>query len=206
MRKGIALFCTVFVLVSSGYAQSNRVGVYATPQGNVLGKITKDWVLDLSRKEKGLMLGEGIYYERCGNLSGLTIGLGFTQVRNTYTSDLRIGEGTNQMNFISLLLSGNTNFHDGDKFKVGMQYGFQFHYLLKWSQDGLEWDFSDREGYERLALTINVGASFTYLFTDNIGISVTLPSVSLLGRSTHDEPYIYWGFGGQIRLFYAFGY
>ena len=205
MRKGIALFCAVFSLLSSGYAQSNRVGVYVTPQGDFLGTLVKDWKLDLSRKEKGLILGEGIYYEKCGDLSAFTIGLGFTQLRNTYTSDLRIGEGTKQMDFINILLSGTTNFYDGDQFKVGAMYGFQFHYLLKGNENGLKMDFTDRKGYERLALTFNLGVNFTYLFTDNIGMSVA-PIASFFGRSTEEEPSLYWAFGGQIRFFYAFGY
>jgi len=203
-RKGIALFCTLFVFALSVSAQSNRVGLYVQPQGNFLGGI-KVWKTDLSRKEKGLIIGEGIYYERCGDLSGFTIGLGAMQVRNTYTSDLRIGEGTNQLNFLTLLLAGNTNFHDGDKFKVGMMYGFKFGFLLNEKINGLETDFTTRDSYERLAAMFDLGVSFTYLFTDNLGMSV-MPSASFFGRSTSEEPWLFWGFGGQVRFFYAFGY
>ena len=205
VKKGVALFCTVFILLSSGYAQSNRVGVFVIPQGNFLGTLVKEWKLDLSRKEKGLLLGEGIYYEKCGDLSAFTVGMGFTQLRNTYTSDSIPGsKGTKQMDFVNILLSGTTNFYDGDQFKVGVLYGLQFHYLLKGNQDGLKMDFTDKKAYERLALTFNLGVNFTYLFTDNIGISV-IPSASLFGRSTEEEPSLYWAFGGQVRFFFAFG-
>ena len=209
-RKVVALFCAVFVLgLSEGYAQSNRVGFYVQPQGNFLGGI-KVWKLDPSLKEKGLVIGEGIYYERCGNMSSFTIGLGAMQLKNTYTTDslgtsyLRIGEGTNQLSFLTILLAGNTNFYDGDQFKVGMLYGFKFGFLLNEKINGFPKDFSTRDSYERLAAMFDLGVSFTYLFTDYIGMSVT-PTASFFGRSTVEEPWLFWGFGGQVRFFYAFG-
>jgi hypothetical protein len=108
------------------------------------------------------------------------------------------------MDFVNILLSGTTNFYDGDQFKVGVLYGLQFHYLLNGNQDGFKMDFTDKKAYERLAATIDLGVNFTYLFTDNIGISIA-PLASFFGRSTEIEPSVYWAFGGQIRVFYAFG-
>jgi hypothetical protein len=57
--------------------------------------------------------------------------------------------------------------------------------------------------FERLHYIATVGINVTYLFTDELGISV-MPTFSILA-SMNNTP-TYFGAGGQIRFFYMFGY
>ena len=210
MKKGISLFCTVFVLLSSGYAQS-EVGVYVHPQSNFIGKnklSTIDPNISSSVKGKGFTIGSGVFYENCQlEAISFTLGLGYMHHKNTvtYGDTLVAGAGgTTTLGFVSIPFAATYNFYASESIKLGIQLNIGINYLIAGKQNDVSMDLSPLKFNEKFYLMPGLGIHFTYLFTDNIGMSA-IPTASLL---TAFDPTStkYWAFGGQIRLFYAFGY
>ena len=195
MRKGIALFCTVFMLLSSGYAQSNRVGVYATPQ-YVFFK-TGTLFEEEREKGKGFAFNGGVYYGKQWDVVGFSVGLGYSQLNTT------ISGVTHKTGFVSVPINGHYDYDITDNFFIGTQVTAAFCVPISEKQvvDGVE---TSLDAAKKLHLQYGLGLSFTYLFSDNLGISV-LPTFSLLATD-RDMIFLCWGAGAQIRIFYAFGY
>ena len=194
MKKGIALCCTVFILLSSGYAQSNRVGVYVTPQYSFFKqKSDPNNVV----KGKGFLFSTGAYYETNWGVCGVSFGLGYSQLNTTFS------EITQKKRFGSLPIGVAYEFDIADNFFLGIQATIGINYLVSEKQvvDGIE---VPAELGKRLYFSYGGGLSFTYLFSDAIGLSI-MPT--FLGISAFDPAaQLYLGVGGQIRFFYAFGY
>ena len=202
MKRVIALFCTVFVLVVNGEAQSYRIGAYAHPQANFLGK--KSPV-----KGKGFTMGGGVFFEHnIFDAFTYALGLGYTQCNNTYTSEDTTENGTNKLGFVSLPITITYNFYATDIFKVGLHTGIGINYLVSGKQiiDGNEeiMNLSELKFEKKLYFMVTIGISATYLFTEKIGISLipTFSYFSVFNPATTR----YLGVGGQIRFFYEFGY
>jgi len=181
IKRGIAFICTAFLLLS-GYAQ-HRVGVYATPQYNITSK--------------GLAFNGGAYYEKDMQAYTFLIGLGYMYMGCPF-KDILGGTSIQKMNFLSIPIGGGYQYELADNLMLDIQGIAGLNYLVKSSAQ------EDLSGMKRLGMSINFGIGCTYLFSDNIGVSL-LPTVSGTMVFATEKP-LYWGVGGQIRFFYAFGY
>ena len=198
MRKGIALFCTIFMLVSSTYAQSNRVGVYVLPQYTFFSTKKFSFSSNPATEGKGFVFNGGIFYEKKWEFFGLSVGAGYAQMK---TKEISQGiEATYKRGFVSVPLGINYEYDITDNLFIGGQATLALSLRLSEKKEVAGIDVSEEVGLSMYS-TYGVGLSFTYLFTDAVGLSV-LPTFSATsGRGT---PF-YWGVGGQIRFFYAFG-
>jgi len=196
MRK-VALFCTLFVLLSSGYAQSNRVGIYATPQYCFF---KQGGFFDKSVKGKGFAFNGGAFYEINWGI-GISFGVGYTQM-NTHFTENDV-ETKHNRGFVSVPISAIYEYEITDKILIGFHGMAGFSYLVSSKQfvAGIE---TPANAEKKLYLLGGFGLNFTYLFTDEIGLSV-MPTFSGMFVINPDYP-TYWGAGAQIRFFYAFGY
>jgi len=198
MKKGIAVFCTVFILLSSGYAQSNRLGVSITPQ---YGFFNQKGFFDKSVKGKGFIFNGSAYYERKWDVYGFFVGLGYTQL-NTHFTETGI-KTTHKRGFVSVPIGGSYDFDITDNFFIGVHAAYGFNYLIseKLNIGGVETPIESGKKWYSL---YSGGLNFTYLFSDEVGISV-MPTFSVYTVLDPSVP-AYCGVGAQIRFFYAFGY
>ena len=198
MKKVIALFCTAFVLLSSGYAQSNRVGIYLTPQYCFFNQ---KGIFDKSVKGKGFIFNGGAYYEKNWGLYGFSVGVGYTQLNTHFATDSV--ERTHKKGLVTIPIGGAYDFGITDNIFVGIHGTVGFSYLISEKQfdAGIE---TDMEAGKKLYCSFGGGLSFTYLFTDAIGLSVK-PIFSVMSVFDPAAP-TYLGVGAQIQFFYAFGY
>ena len=208
MKRGVAFICTAFILLSSGYAQSHRVGAYLTPQYSFFNKKDKVLGSDISMKGKGFAFNGGAYYERNWGAYGLSIGLGYAYMGHTFTSPVLgfVGlETTHKMNFVSPSLGGNYELNLTDNLLLNIQAMANFNFLVS-AKGGLKGNeiAMDLSEEKRFYPSISLGIGCTYLFSDNVGISL-LPTFSITMVLDPDKP-TYLGVGAQIRFFYAFGY
>ena len=200
MKKGIVLVYTVFILGTSGYAQSWRLGAYVYPQANFLGKN------DLSLKGKGFTIGGGGYFEHCIlDAFAYSIGVGYTQLSNTIAMSDTLGKLTNKMGFISIPIIATYNFYATDNIKLGIHTGITIEQLTKSKSiiGGMEYPV-DLSNQKKTYASWVVGLNFAYLVTEGMGVSV-MPAYSHLFKfaDSRVSPK-YNGFGGQIRLFFEF--
>jgi len=207
MRKGIALVCTAFILGTSGYAQPWRLGAYAYPQANFLGKNTLGMG---SVKGKGFSIGGGGYFEHCIlDAFAYSIGVGYTHLSNCYNpSDVAALDltTTDKMGFISIPIIATYNFYATDNIKLGIFTGITIEQLIKAKQvvAGMEYPV-DLSNQKKTYSSWLVGVNFTYLFSEEMGISI-MPAYSHLFKfSDIQSASKYNGFGGQIRFFVGFG-
>jgi hypothetical protein len=207
MRRVIALFCTAFVLLVNGQAQSNRVGAYVKPQGMFVGK------KHTPTYGNGFAFSGGAYYEKSFGMNCVSVGVGYTQFNHSFISmfaptDTTLTEEkvTVKKGLLSLPTIGYSyEFPVTESFLIGffMDAGFAFRLTEKQTFSG--GTLPVRTGLlEGLHYIAGAGINFTYLSTDELGISV-IPSFSLLMTTGFDTP-TYFGGGGQIRFFYEFGY
>jgi len=196
-RKVVALFCTLFVLLSSGYAQSNRVGVYATPQYCFF---KQGGFFDKSVKGKGFVFNGGIFYQKNWDLFAMSFGVGYTQLNTHFTDSI---ETKHKRGFVSIPVGAKYEFDVTDNFFIGVHGMLGFNYLISEKQfdAGIETPMEDGK---KLYLSYGGGLSFTYMFVDEMGISL-MPTFSIMSASGIGSPN-YLGVGAQIRFFYAFGY
>jgi len=198
MKRKVVVFCTAFVLFSSGYAQTNRVGVYATPQYCFFNKYG---FFDKSVKGKGFAFNGGAFYEMNWGI-GISFGVGYTQLNTHYTeNDI---ETKHNRGFVSVPISAIYEYEITDKILIGFHgmAGLSYLISLKQSIAGVETIVKGNDMGTRLHFLGGLGLNFTYLFTDEIGLSV-MPTFSGTFVINPDYP-TYWGAGGQIRFFYAF--
>ncbi|MCL2131875.1 MAG: hypothetical protein FWH36_05425, partial [Lentimicrobiaceae bacterium] len=141
--------------------------------------------------------GGGAYFEMNNGGVGASFGLGYTKLSNTVTVDA-VGT-TRKMEFVSLPFIGTYEFNITEKFLLGLHVHVGLNYLISEKLD----EIAVSSG-KKLYTSYGGGLSFSYLFSDAIGISV-LPAFSAMLVFEPGSP-IYMGFGGQFRFFYAFGY
>ena len=211
VKEKIILFCTLFALLFDGYAQSNRVGVYVYPQANFfIKKKTFNSQTCPFTKGNGFTFDGGIYFEKTFGCVGLSAGIGYTQLNNTYiyiSATAVKHKETIKMGFIAIPFGGVYEYQVKDNISVGVRGGFEFNYLVTEKQiiSGLESSakLSDYEFIYKLHYQVFGGPSATYLFDNKMGLSATLFFSAFGGPNFREITYL--GIGGQIRFFYAFG-
>jgi len=100
---------------------------------------------------------------------------------------------------VSVPLTGMYEWDITEKFLLGTHAHFGVHYLLSEKLAGVK-----VEPVKKFNTSYGAGLSLTYLFTDEISISLQ-PGFTAMVVFDPDTP-IYWNFGAQIRISYAFGY
>jgi hypothetical protein len=192
MRKGFVLFITLFVLGVGVLAQSNRVGIFAAPQYCFF----KQRTTTPATKGNGIILNGSVYYERKWDMSGFSVSLGYTQMNTALL------ETKNKKGFVSVAFDGFYEGEVADRFFIGPHVMIGTSYLIseKMSIGGVD---STVAAGGKLYYLLNVGVSFSYMFSENIGLSA-IPMLSLTSVLDPKTPF-YFGVGGQIRFFYDFG-
>ena len=204
MKKVAAIFCTLFVFLFSGYAQSNRLGIYLNPHHSFFNKkITPETGNEYSLKGKGLMFCGGAYFEgRVSQIISASFGVGYTHLKVTL-SDSVVGGITTKKGFVSIPLGLSYEYPiTEDKFIVGLLGKFSFEYLVSEKQNDISIELSRYKTIDRLSFMGSVGINVMYYFTDNFGAAIT-PNFSFLLNVNKDVP-TYLGLGGNLRVFYAF--
>ena len=199
MKKVIALFCTAFVLLSSGYAQSNRVGIYLTPQYCFFNQ---KGIFDKSVKGNGFIFNGGAYYEKNWGLYGVSVGVGYTQLNTLLKTDSI--ETKYNRGFVSIPIGGAYEFGITDNISIGMHGTIGLSYLISEKQFDAGIEKTDMEAGKKLYCSFGAGLSFTYLFNESMGLSAK-PIFSFMYVFDPIAP-LYLGVGAQLQFFYAFGY
>jgi len=206
MKRVIALFCTAFVLFLSGQAQSNRVGVFVKPQGMFVSKKNADTY------GKGFTFSGGAYYEKNFGMACMSIGAGYTQFNHKIfaPTDITLTKEkvSTKKGFLSIPISFTYEYPVTDEFSIGFFGEVTINYLLRekqtFSGNTSFMKMSDYKFNEKMYYMGTVGINFTYLFTDELGISV-IPTFSIYLNLNPSMP-MYFGGGGCVRFFYMFGY
>ena len=209
MKRVITLFSIAFVLVLSGQAQSNRIGVSVKPQGMFVSKKNAD------THGKGFAFSGGAYYEKSFGMACMSFGVGYTQFNHSFISifapaDTTLTEEkvTTNKGFLSIPISFTYEYPVIDEFSIGIFGEVSINYLLREKQTFSGYTsfmkMSNLKFSNKLYYMGTVGINFTYLFTDELGISV-IPTFSIFKNTGFKTP-MYFGGGGCVKFFYMFGY
>ena len=205
MKRRFALFCTAFVLLVNGQAQSNRIGVFLKPQGIFASKkaAIPDW--------KGFAFSGGAYYEKSFGMVASSIGVGYTQFNSTYTSadsTLSTGKTTDKKGLLSVPIGFLFEYPATDKFFVGFLGEITINYLLTekviFPKNTQIVKMSDLKFKDKLYFMGTFGINLSYLITNELGVSV-IPTFSFISTTNPSAP-LHFGAGGCVRVFYMFGY